>query len=335
MNQPKISIIIPVYNVEPYITDCLQSVMRQTYKGSIECIVVDDCCTDKSIEVAEKLIAEYEGPIVFMVLHHEKNLGISCARNTGIDAATGDYVFFIDSDDYITDDCIECLVDSSGDFDIVFGNHFSEERQAGRIKTDSGALTGEHYVLKYLQGELFPACVWNKLFKMDYLKKHNLYFVPNIIMEDSVFTFMYSCFPTKMFFHNKATYYYRVKREKSIVDVLRHDKTILKDALFCVWMAVQEHCLSSYYNEINELFLYDFGFRLFRVCRRTRDGFYHEFRALHRKYPYKPFRIWLSGKQSFHWYKTRMCWSLPTLLGYFWLQAKFMKNELCEMRKGQ
>ena len=60
IKQPKISIIIPVYNVEEYITECLQSVMRQTYKGAIECILVDDCGTDNSIAVAEQLIAEYE-----------------------------------------------------------------------------------------------------------------------------------------------------------------------------------------------------------------------------------------------------------------------------------
>ena len=74
MNQPKISIIIPVYNVEPYIDECLHSVMRQTYKGPMECLVVDDCGTDKSMDVAERLIAEYDGTIEFRVFRHEKNL---------------------------------------------------------------------------------------------------------------------------------------------------------------------------------------------------------------------------------------------------------------------
>ena len=82
VNLYKISIIIPVYNVEPYISDCLQSVMRQTYKGEIECILVDDCGTDKSVEIAEKRIAEYDGPIEFKVLHHDHNRGLSAALIT-------------------------------------------------------------------------------------------------------------------------------------------------------------------------------------------------------------------------------------------------------------
>ena len=78
---PKISIIIPIYNVEEYIEECLQSVMRQTYKGEIECILVDDCGKDNSIAIAEQLIADYTGSIAFRILHHEHNRGLSAARN--------------------------------------------------------------------------------------------------------------------------------------------------------------------------------------------------------------------------------------------------------------
>ena len=79
-----ISIIIPIYNVEPYIASCLHSVMAQTYTGSIECILVDDCGQDDSIGVAKKVIANYQGPIRFHILHHEHNRGLSAARNTGM-----------------------------------------------------------------------------------------------------------------------------------------------------------------------------------------------------------------------------------------------------------
>lgn len=334
MNQPKISIIVPVFNVEPYIVECIRSVMRQTYKGSIECIVVDDCGTDNSIEVAEKLIAEYEGPVEFRVLHHKENFGLSCARNTGMDAATGDYVFFLDSDDYIINDCIENLVEFSANYDIVFGNHFISDQNVGLIKIDSGELSGNQYAHKFLQGRQVPTAIWNKLFKLDYLKKYNFHFVPGIVLEDSVFTFMYTCYPTKMFFVNKNTYYYRSQREGSIVFCLK-DRIKRKEAYTIVWLEMQKYCMGDSYNEIHELYLYSFGNRVFKVCMELGRGYYQEFRELHQKYPYRPLLIWLGGEQSFHWYKTRMSWSLPSLLGYFWLQAKFMKNELCEMRKGQ
>lgn len=120
-----ISIIIPVYNVSSYIERCLQSVMRQSYI-EIECLLVDDASPDDSIEKCERLIAAYTGPIRFSVLHHEHNRGLSAARNTGTESATGDYILYLDSDDALTDDCIETLVapvrcDAS--IEMVVGNH--------------------------------------------------------------------------------------------------------------------------------------------------------------------------------------------------------------------
>ena len=124
IKSPKISIIIPIYNVEEYITECLQSVMRQTYKGEIECILVDDCGTDNSIAVAERHIADYKGPIEFRVLHHVRNRGLSAARNTGTDAATGDYIYYLDSDDYISDDCLEVLAEplKKREYEMILGD---------------------------------------------------------------------------------------------------------------------------------------------------------------------------------------------------------------------
>lgn len=80
--------------------------MRQSYNGAMECILVDDCGTDNSMEIAEQLIKAYNGPIDFKVVHHEHNQGLSAARNTGMDASCGEYVYFLDSDDWISDDCI-------------------------------------------------------------------------------------------------------------------------------------------------------------------------------------------------------------------------------------
>lgn len=105
----KVSIIIPIYNVSDYVKRCMKSVMHQSY-DNIECIVVDDCSPDDSIAKCEKMIADYHGPINFTILHHQCNRGLSAARNTGTDAATGDYILYLDSDDELTSDCIEKLV---------------------------------------------------------------------------------------------------------------------------------------------------------------------------------------------------------------------------------
>ena len=74
MNPPSISIIIPVYNVEPYVEDCIRSLLRQKYDGPMECIVVDDCGTDNSMAVVEQVVAEYNGPITFKILQQLQNI---------------------------------------------------------------------------------------------------------------------------------------------------------------------------------------------------------------------------------------------------------------------
>ena len=102
----KISIIVPVYNVEQYIKECFGSISTQTYKGEMECIFVDDCGQDNSVTMLNNLIKDYQGLIKFRIIHHDHNKGLSGARNTGILHATGDYLYFIDSDDTITPDCI-------------------------------------------------------------------------------------------------------------------------------------------------------------------------------------------------------------------------------------
>ena len=80
----KITVIIPIYNVEQYIRSCLHSVANQTMTDGIECILINDCGNDNSVAVAEKFIKEYHGKIHFILIHHEQNKGLSAARNTGI-----------------------------------------------------------------------------------------------------------------------------------------------------------------------------------------------------------------------------------------------------------
>mgnify|MGYP002523974151 FL=1 len=100
----KVTIIIPIYNVAPFVADCIHSVMGQTWQEPLECILVDDCGTDDSMAVVERTLQDYQGPVDFRIVRHEHNRGLSAARNTGLDNATGDYVYFLDSDDEITPD---------------------------------------------------------------------------------------------------------------------------------------------------------------------------------------------------------------------------------------
>ena len=107
-----VSVILPVYNVEKYVENSLRSVIGQTYPD-IECLIIDDCGTDRSMDVVENVLAHSNlAGKKIRILRHEKNRGLSAARNTGLDYAEGTYIFFLDSDDSIRPNCIEKHVEA-------------------------------------------------------------------------------------------------------------------------------------------------------------------------------------------------------------------------------
>lgn len=218
MNQPSVCIIVPVYNVEPYVEDCIRSVMRQTYDGFMECIVVDDCGTDDSMAVVERLISEYNGPIAFKVLHHEHNRGLSAARNTGIDAATSDFLFFLDSDDEITNDCIKKLsndIIKDSSIEIVQGNTKSipESTPDGFLKkiTISHVYTNDMVRTCYFKNHQLSHNAWNKLIKRSFVLNNVLYFKEGILYEDLLWTFNFLKYAINVCFVSDVTYYYRIR----------------------------------------------------------------------------------------------------------------------------
>ena len=107
-----ISVIIPIYKVQEYVRRCLESVIAQECdRFSIECLIINDCTPDDSMTIVHDVISSYQGnSIEFKVIHHQKNMGLSVARNTGIKAATGDFIYFIDSDDHIMENTFKSFV---------------------------------------------------------------------------------------------------------------------------------------------------------------------------------------------------------------------------------
>lgn len=125
MNAPKVSIIIPVYNAETFIADCINSVLAQT-EQDWELILVNDCSTDNTLEIIQSIInGDVNGNGKFFLLRQERNQGPSAARNRGIREAKGEYVFFLDADDTITSDCMEVLygLAKQHDADYVQGKY--------------------------------------------------------------------------------------------------------------------------------------------------------------------------------------------------------------------
>lgn len=192
-----ISIIIPIYNVSAYVERCIQSVMAQT-RPCTECIIVDDASPDDSMAKCERLIASYQGPTRFIILHHEKNRGLSAARNTGFATATGDYIFYLDSDDALTPDCLEELsapILRDNSIEMVMGNYdpisdgspiFDQDRK--RLPRIELVSKEENRRLFFSNGN-YPVVAWNKLLRRSFLEENQLFFVEGLLFEDNIWTF--------------------------------------------------------------------------------------------------------------------------------------------------
>lgn len=219
-----ISLIIPVYNVSKYIERCLKSIIKQTY-NHFECILVDDASPDDSIAICERMIAAYEGPIRFRILHHEHNRGLSAARNTGIDAATGDYILFIDSDDIISNDCVENLMApmlKDNSIDIVHGQWmvFSDNSPMvlPQIRNQKSVDILPKETIRnffYNKDSRFTTTAWNKLINKDFLIRNNLRFCEGMLWEDVLWWFFVMKHLNHLYIIPDFTYFYN-KRSDSI-----------------------------------------------------------------------------------------------------------------------
>ena len=180
-NKIKVSIIVPVYNVAEYITECFNSVASQTFTGGMECIFVDDCGTDDSVDIVRSLISSYHGNVRFRVVNHDHNKGLSAARNTGIRNAKGDYLYFIDSDDSITSDCIEklaALAEKYPGVEVVQGstNSTMEWLQMEWKKLPEFSDNFKWIKKNILKRIAFAMTAWNKLIKRSFVIEHGLFY---------------------------------------------------------------------------------------------------------------------------------------------------------------
>lgn len=217
MQNSLVSIIISVYNVSDYIERCIKSVMNQTY-SDIECIIVDDATPDDSIDKCERMIESYNGPIRFSILHHQNNRGLSAARNTGTDVATGEYLYYLDSDDEIISDCIEKLLGimaCDDTIDVVQGNHIENKnghelvyyKGKSPIKLSSNIEVYKHY----FNNHHIVCSAWNKLMKRSFIEQFNLYFKEGILYEDRLWIFYVKKYIEKFYISNDVTYIYHVR----------------------------------------------------------------------------------------------------------------------------
>lgn len=211
----KVSIIIPVYNKSDYIERCINSVINQTYQD-IECLIVDDCGQDDSILKAHCITDSYNGNVSFIYVTHEKNRGVSAARNSGTEVATGDYIFYLDADDELPLDSIELLmakVLAYPGIDIVQGNmkripagdDCYELNRFGfpEIYTDNASIRARFYDV----WKTFPINPVNKLIRNRFIIDNALFFLEGIIHEDEHWMSKVIKYCSSMVFEYDYTYY--------------------------------------------------------------------------------------------------------------------------------
>jgi len=207
-----ISIIIPVYNASPYLAECLNSIRRQTY-SDWEAILVDDGSTDESFKVCNAFVSKDSR---FSVLH-QKNCGVSVARNTGLQMARGEWITFVDADDILPENAIFTLLDhlNKGDFDLIIGGYeifdsnnirtyWIDERLTRILDKDSAiSLMYEPLYYRYL------GYIWGKVFKTQLIRDKGLLFNPKISFnEDRLFVTQYLALCSNCLFDTSPVYNY-------------------------------------------------------------------------------------------------------------------------------
>lgn len=214
----ELSIIIPVYNVENFIAECLNSIISQTY-DNFECIIVDDCSPDRSADIASDIINHYQGNIEFKLLHHDTNKGPSAARNIGIQQSTTDYVFFLDSDDRLYPNSIETLVNElkrHPNADIIDGEVFTEG-DASPLSDLPSSICGEKMLYKYLMDSKIIPRVWNQLIKKEIIINHQVFFKEGILFEDLLWCYYFYRYVEEYYRVKQYTYFYRTSNSNSIM----------------------------------------------------------------------------------------------------------------------
>ena len=257
-----ISLIIPVYNVQEYLTDCLQSVCDQTYP-SIEVICVNDGSTDGSPEILEKFKSKMGTKLRII---NKKNEGLGPARNTGIEASTGYYVYFLDSDDILAPNALQSVYDvisSQVDFVahgikvIAMDEQLEKEVLSNRAWIDSVRKESGVYQLGSSPKAELVSVAWNKLYKLSLLLCKKIHF-PNLLHEDEVFFWGHIVHCSQYFYLDQDLYCYR-RRQSSIMGTRLQSLRSL-DAIKIhieIYKLIKDHGLKEKYGcAIDQLFIH-------------------------------------------------------------------------------
>lgn len=240
---PKVSVIIPVYNVEKYLAKCLDSVINQTFKD-IEIICIDDCSTDSSKDI---LLSYAKKDNRIKVFYNEVNSGLSYTRNIGIKNSSGKYIFFLDSDDMIIDNIFDmlynCIENNNLDmlkynYKRIFENKNDEIQVQNNSENYNCIMTGKKMFSKLIaEGDFQVAAPFN-MYRTKFLIENELYFYDKIFHEDNLFSFLCYMKAERVMNINKICYLYR-QHENSIMTTVTPKR---HQSLYIVMHEIVKYC---------------------------------------------------------------------------------------------
>ncbi len=248
---PKVSVIIPVYNVEQYLKRCLDSVVGQTLED-IEIICVNDGSTDGSL----KILKEYAAKDNRIKVINQENKGAGEARNRGIELAAGEFITFVDSDDYIADNCLKQMFDAMADVDIIISDieNIANSKEEAVIKQKASfddfykncALEEGIYEFDFSNALQLRTGPVAKLYKKSIIDNFNIRFPIGVINEDEAFFWYYMINVSRLYFLSKKMYK-RIIHPQSIMYKLDNQNEKVLDLLIVT---------NEIYNFLNKRELY-------------------------------------------------------------------------------
>ena len=258
---PKISIIIPVYNTEKYIEKCLNSILNQTF-NDFEVIAIDDGSTDSSLEILKK----YESDERFVIIHKE-NEGQAVARNIGIKKASGEYITFVDSDDYIDKNMLEDLyrLVQEKDADVAICDILKESKADKLVFKNYWDVNTEKNK-NMMTSHMGPVA---RLYKRDLFIKHNIFFKEKIIYEDLATVPLLAMVSQKIEYIEKPYYHYII-RENSTMQKITYSEKL--ENIFDVMTFLENKITPDYKEELEYLhiehLLYSASLRFFKFQKK-------------------------------------------------------------------
>lgn len=292
MSEIKISVIVPIYNVEKYLKKCLDTVINQTLK-EIEIICVNDGSTDNSRKILEKYAKQ--DPRIIII--DKKNGGLSSARNAGMKVAKGEFIGFVDSDDWVEETMFEKLYKNAKEHDSqmsICGVHRYDDQTKKMLYDDPYFTLGffdesfDNRCFNHNETSefLFDLCVmaWNKIYKRSFLEENNSLFPDGLIFEDGPFFFSIYFKMDKVSIVREFLYYYRINRVNSIIQ--KGDKNFINifDVTELMWNEIRQ---LQYFDKIKYYFLKkkfeDAIYRYIMLKKQYRREFYNRFKN------FKPF----------------------------------------------